>query len=360
MDDIALWLNLLRVPKLGAVQINQLYLQGELPALCSRAVAGSSSIRFSSEQLAVLKQPNHPFIDDVLRWCEHHQVAIISLASPYYPELLKAIVDPPPVLFVQGDPVLLDKPQLAIVGSRNASPTGRAIAHQIAAEVAATGYVVTSGLALGIDGCAHQGALSTGKTFAVLGSGLGRLYPKRHQALAEQILAAGGLLISELVPQTAPQAFHFPRRNRIISGLSEGVLVVEASVKSGSLITARLAAEQGREVFAVPGALGNPESRGCHLLIKEGAGLVESIEDIFVVKDLNCISQSPYREQIPQPQGLPNSLLLDNVRDNATSVDELVQKTGIAVEEVLSELLELEVQGWVASVPGGYIRLRGS
>ena len=360
MDEANLWLNLLRVPRLGPMGVAKFFRAGFIEQLFSQDPQTLAQLPLNQAQCQALLRPDQDFLAKVKQWQELRGGSVIPLVSPLYPELLRHIADPPLVLFVLGDPVKLDMPQLAMVGSRHASPTGRMIARNLAQQVANSGYGVTSGLALGIDACAHEGALESGVTLAVLGSGLEKIYPKRHQGLADQILTSGGLLISELPPWVMPQAFHFPRRNRIISGLSEGVLVVEASMKSGSLITARLAAEQGREVFAVPGALGNPESRGCHQLIKDGAALVETIEDIFLLKDLNFTPPPPHSCTDSAEQLLPNSLLLDNVRDNATSVDDLVQHTGLAVEVVLSELLELEVQGRVASVPGGFIRLRGS
>lgn len=217
-----------------------------------------------------------------LPWLEQAAHHLLCFDDPRYPALLGELSDAPPLLFVAGDPALLERPQLAVVGSRRASRPGLDTALAFSRSLAAGGFVVTSGLALGIDGAAHQGALEApGGTVAVLGTGLERIYPARHSALALRIVAEGGALVSELPLLTTPHASNFPRRNRIISGLSLGVLVVEASPSSGSLITARLAAEQGREVFAIPGSIHHPGSRGCHQLIREGAQLVECIEDIL-------------------------------------------------------------------------------
>ena len=359
MDEQHLWLNLLNVPRLGPVQIAKFVQAGLMHELFSHSLSRLQQLQLDEQQCRALLKPDDDFLQRIDQWRQQTGGQVIPFPSKDYPDLLRYIADPPIVLFVQGELKALNKPQLAIVGSRHASATGRAIAHRFAKEVPALGYGVTSGLALGIDACAHEGALESGLTLAVLGSGLAEIYPKRHLALAQRIIESGGALISEVPPWVKPQGFHFPRRNRIISGLSEGVLVVEASLQSGSLITARFAAEQGREVFAVPGALGNPESRGCHQLIKDGATLVEGVEDIFSTKDLN-LQFLPLNTADNGQQSLLNHDLLDNVRDNATSVDELVQQTGLAVEVVLSELLELEVQGWVTSVPGGYVRLRGA
>ena len=203
---------------------------------------------------------------------------VICWDDPAYPALLAELPDAPPLLFVAGDPTLLERPQLAVVGSRRASRNGLDNARAFSRSLAGAGFVITSGLALGIDGAAHQGALdANGKTVAVLGTGIERLYPQRHLSLAKQIVEHGGALVSELPLDCPPQASNFPRRNRIISGLSLGVLVVEASPSSGSLITARLAAEQGREVYAIPGSIHHPGARGCHQLIRQGAALVESV-----------------------------------------------------------------------------------
>jgi len=205
---------------------------------------------------------------------------ILTLHDPAYPALLKEIADPPPLLFVRGDPAVLSRPQLGIVGSRNPTPGGRSLAEDFARSLSRCGLVVTSGMALGIDAAGHRGALrGGGTTLAVAGTGPDRIYPARHRDLARAIVEQGAI-ISEFAPGTPALPSNFPRRNRIISGLSLGVLVVEAACRSGSLITARLAAEQGREVFALPGSIHNPLARGCHHLIRQGAKLVEDIEDI--------------------------------------------------------------------------------
>lgn len=360
MDEQHQWLTLLTVPRCGAATIAKWHQNSMMDAVFSQDAGTLSQLGLNSEQQQALLHPDQHFLEHIDTWCQQAGGQIIHRTSPNYPELLTNIADPPAILFCLGDIGRLDDPQLAIVGSRHASPTGRALAHRFAVEVTEAGYLVSSGLALGIDSCAHQGALQAGTTLAVLGSGLAEIYPKRHQELAQRIIESGGLLLSEQPPWIKPQGFLFPRRNRILSGLAEGVLVVEASERSGSLITARLAAEQGREVFALPGAVGNPNSKGCHQLIKDGAILVDQITDIFSPQCLKAASLSPNSSEQAQQQTLPNSVLLDNVRDSATSVDELVQQTGLAVDVVLSELLTLELQGRVAAVPGGFIRLRGS
>src|SRR5690606_35814380 len=238
-----------------------------LPAECAQA-RRTQAIR---EQAAM-----------ALNWLDQPGQQLLMWDADTYPALLAELSDAPPLLFVAGAPALLEQPQLAIVGSRRASTPGLDTARSFSRSLAKGGFVITSGLALGIDGAAHQGALDVeGKTLAVLGTGLQCLYPRRHLRLAQAILDGGGALVSELPLDCPPQAGNFPRRNRIISGLSLGVLVVEASPSSGSLITARLAAEQGREVYAIPGSIHHPGARGCHQLIRDGATLVESIEHVL-------------------------------------------------------------------------------
>lgn len=269
-----------------------------------------------------------------LRWLERPRHSVLFWDDPHYPALLAEISDAPPLLFVHGQTDLLEKPQLAIVGSRRASIPGLDNAKRFAASLAKGGFVVTSGLALGIDGAAHQGALfAQGQTLAVLGTGLEHLYPKAHVKLAEQIVEQGGALVSELPLDCAPQAANFPRRNRIISGLSLGVLVVEASLNSGSLITARLALEQGREVYAIPGSIHHPGAKGCHHLLKQGAALVESVEDIMQ-------GLSGWQASAAKPSGLWATLLAAPYTSES-----LAAAFKKPLPEVLAELTELELDG---------------
>jgi DNA processing protein len=280
---------------------------------------------------------------------------VLLLDQPGYPPQLAQIPDPPLALLVEGDAGLLLTPQIAVVGSRNASPAGREIAFQMAAALAGCGLLVTSGLAEGVDGAAHRGALAgNNPTLAVLGTGPDRVYPRQHLALAGEIRRHGAL-IGEQPVGTPPRSFNFPRRNRIISGLSLGVLVVEAGPQSGSLITARLAAEQGREVFAIPGGIHNPLARGCHALIREGAKLVETVSDILeelppLDWSLNPVSASP-------PAGGQTDLaanpVLASLGDSPVSLDMLVARTGLTVAEVSTMLLTLQLDGLVTSLPGG-------
>jgi DNA processing protein len=279
----------------------------------------------------------------------------LFLDQPGYPPQLAQIPDPPLALLVEGDAGLLLAPQIAIVGSRNASPAGRETAFAMAAALAGCGLVVTSGLAEGVDGAAHRGALAgSGPTLAVLGTGPDRVYPRQHLALASEIRQRGAS-VSEQPVGVPPRSFNFPRRNRIISGLSLGVLVVEAGAQSGSLITARLAAEQGREVFAVPGGIHNPLARGCHALIRDGAKLVETVSDILEELPPFGGSLNPVSAPLPttgqhDPAANP---VLANLGDSPVSLDALVARTGLTVAEVSTMLLTLQLDGLVTALPGG-------
>jgi len=295
-----------------------------------------------------------------LAWLSQANNTLITLADSSYPTLLKEIDDPPPLLFIRGNPALLSLPQIAIVGSRNPSKQGIETAAAFAYTLSLHGFVITSGLALGIDAASHQGALNAnGYTIAVAGTGLDRVYPARHLDLASQIVNTGAM-VSEFPPGTLAKANHFPRRNRIISGLSQGLLVVEAAKESGSLITARLALEQNREVFAIPGSIHNPLARGCNALIREGAKLVETTQDIL--EEFNQYNQ----EDINKPDislqttlDLEQQTLLNRVMFSPTSIDTLVKETGLSVEKISSMLLILELAGYVeANVGGCYTRLK--
>lgn len=285
----------------------------------------------------------------------------IPLGHPDYPPQLLAIPDPPPLLYLQGDPTSLTAPAIAIVGSRGPTPAGRDTAREFARRLAAAGLVVTSGLAAGIDAAAHRGALQAGgRTVAVCGTGLDLTYPAHHRALAAEIAAAGAL-VSEFPPGTPPLPAHFPRRNRIISGLSLGVLVVEARHRSGSLITARLAAEQGREVFALPGSVHNPLARGCHRLIRDGARLVETPEEVLagLQHDLFAAlpgmpTQAPAATAISGgPLDTAGKILLNACGFEPVGVDTLVARTGMTAAAVASTLVLLELRGEIESSAGG-------
>jgi DNA processing protein len=292
---------------------------------------------------------------------------LLEPGDPTYPPQLRAADPRPPRLYVRGASACLVLPQLAIVGSRNATAGGRDTARSFAAFLAARGFVITSGLAEGIDAAAHAGALEAGGlTIAVCGTGLDRVYPRAHAALAERIVAGGGALVGELPPGTGAQRHHFPRRNRIISGLAVGTLVVEASTTSGALITARHAAEQGREVFAIPGSIHNPLTRGCHQLIRNGATLVETAADIVgqlgsVLAGLEGLAAGPgeapadARTDAPGDTGDDDPAyrrLLEALGHDPADVDTLVQRSGLTTGDVSSMLLLLELQGRVHSLAG--------
>ena len=294
-----------------------------------------------------------------LTWLSQPAHHLVTWTDDDYPALLRQIPDPPPALYVLGDRAVLSHPQLAIVGSRNASAAGRENARAFARHLAGAGLAITSGLALGIDGAAHRGALEAegGATVAVAATGLDRVYPPRHRELAHEI-AARGALVSEFPLGTPPRAENFPVRNRLISGLALGVLVVEAAAGSGSLITARLATDQGREVFAIPGSIHSPLARGCHALIRQGAKLVETANDIL--EELGALARIA-REARPLPVDLPapQRQLLECLGHDPASVDQLVERSGLTVEAVSSMLLELELQGLVEAGAGGnYQRIR--
>jgi DNA processing protein len=305
--------------------------------------------------------------DAALRaWLRQPDCHRIEAGQSCFPAQLLAIPDPPEVLYVRGDPALLATPQLAIVGSRGPTPAGRETAFAFARRLSDAGLAITSGLARGVDSAAHRGALARdGRTVAVCGTGLDIVYPPRNRALAREI-AVRGALVSEFPPGTPPLPHHFPRRNRLISGLSLGVLVIEARHRSGSLITARLAAEQGREVFALPGSIHNPLSRGCHRLIRDGARLVETPEEVLagLQQDL-FLALAPEPSQPPAPPGFSGGpldrdgkILLNACGFEPVDVDVLVERTGFSAAAVASMLLILELHGEVESSAGGmYCRL---
>ncbi len=303
-------------------------------------------------------------LEDTQNWLTIPGHSVLSADHPDYPSSLRAIVDYPGILFVAGDVKLLASAQIAIVGSRDHSWYGERWGRIFSEALVRKGMTITSGMALGIDGVAHRAALDAfGKTIAVLGNGLFHSYPRRHASLAQRIIENGGALVSEFPLAQPPFPANFPRRNRIISGLSSGVLVVEAAIKSGSLVTARTALEQGRDVYAVPGPLGSPGSEGPHWLIKQGAIPVTSVDDILenlqygrhpLPDEAEKSNYSPDTELA----ALPFPELLANVGDEVTPVDVVAERAGQPVPVTVAQLLELELAGWIAAVPGGYVRLR--
>lgn len=276
--------------------------------------------------------------------------ALVALDDPGYPDLLLQTADPPLLLHLAGHAELLAAPSIAVVGSRNPTPQGREHALAFGRALSQAGWTVVSGLALGIDGAAHEGGLGgSGSTIAVVGTGLDVVYPRRHTDLHQRI-ARDGLLVSEYSLGMPPLKENFPARNRLIAGLSRGTLVVEAALQSGSLITARLAAEAGREVFALPGSLNSPQARGCHALIKQGATLVETAQDIF--DELGFVA--PHRPTAPAPPGpaAAEDPLLQALGFDPVGLDELMLRTGIGAAELGARLLDLELDGRVSRLPG--------
>lgn len=350
---------MLRVSGVGGQAIRRLLEHFEPDQVFSASRASLRALGFGENIVDALQNPDWALVDQDMEWLGQPDNYALTLYDDGYPSLLKEISNPPPVLFVKGHVDLLGEPQIAMVGSRNPSPVGVNTALEFAQTLAEAGFVITSGMALGIDAASHQGALNiNGRTIAVAGTGLDRVYPARHRQLATQIVERGAL-VSEFPPGTTAKANHFPRRNRIISGLSMGLLVVEAAQQSGSLITARLALEQNREVFAIPGSIHNPLARGCNALIRQGAKLVETAQDIF--EELGQYNQTHIVQvtEINQMSlDLEQQNLLKLIAYNPTTVDTLVQESGWSVEVVSSILLVLELQGYIAAAAGGsYFRI---
>jgi len=310
--------------------------------------------------------PDYSLVDAALEWQQQSEFNhLVCLDDPLYPPLLKHINDPPPILFIKGNITSLMRPGIAIVGSRNATPGGLKMAYSLSSQLAAHHLSIVSGMALGIDGAAHQAAIdNSGTSIAVLGTGAEVIYPKKHRSIYHDI-QNDGCVISEFWPLVKPYSGNFPKRNRIISGLTIGTLVVEASLKSGSLISARLANEQGREVFAMPGSVLSGQSEGCHQLLRDGAKLVESAGDIL---EEVAVLSGFHLEEVKAchhiggeiVSDLPFASLLASVSYETTTIDDVVEHSGKAIELVLEQLLELELQGWVTAVPGGYVRLKRS
>ncbi len=373
----AQWLFLTCLPNLGRTRRRELLTEfPDLPRLLSMNAATLRAMGMTADAITAIQawqqqDEAHPAVRDVRLIqdsCRKHGIGILTWTDTDYPEQLRHIHDAPLVLYTLGDTELLARDQIGIIGSRKATPAGLDHARRFAAELSARELLVTSGLALGVDGAAHAGALDAGfLTLAVIGCGLDRIYPHQHRRLGERVIAQG-LVISEYPPGTPARAAHFPQRNRIISGLSRGVLVVEAGLRSGSLITARMALEQGREVFAIPGSVHSPVARGCHHLIKQGARLVETVDDIL--EELGAWWSPPLTPESasePEPKRHDNGLLagLDS-REIAVfkalgydpqSTDALSSATGLPADQLMQSLLLLELQGLVSSAPGGFQKI---
>ena len=353
---LAAWLTLALTPGLGASTTRRLLKEFGLPEDVLAAKRSALEHFAPPEVLRGLDTADtQAAVEHSLTWAESPGCHVVPLSDPAYPRLLYEIADPPTLLFARGDLSLANRPALAIVGSRNATPQGASNAESFAKAFSASGITVVSGLALGIDAAAHRGGLTgEGSTVAVLGTGVDVLYPARNAALAQEI-AERGLLLSEFSLGTQPIAHHFPRRNRLISGIGRGVLVVEAAVASGSLITARAALEQGREVFAIPGSIHSPLAKGCHALIKSGAKLVDCVED--VLSELGSWRHASTLEQ-PATRRDEARGLLAHMGFDPVDLDALCTRAGMPAEQVSAQLLRLELDGRVAALPGGrYQRL---
>lgn len=364
------WLKLLLAPGIGLGRLGPVAIaDSDLPGLPNRSENSLRELGLTPALIRSLKSPDLGQLAECERWLDHPAHHLVTRADALYPPLLRRIDDAPPALFVNGDPDCLVAPQIAIVGSRNASPGGRETATEFAAALSRAGLVVTSGLAVGIDGAAHRAAIDAGgRTVAVAGTGPDRVYPARHRDLAREIVD-NGAVVTTFAPGVGPRPLHFPARNRIISGMSLGVLVIEAGVQSGSLITARLAGEQGREIFAVPGSIRNPVSRGCHQLIRQGARLVESAADVVSELEplvaelagelrglLDASAAGPGEQHpagAPPPEDPEVQRVLEAVGFDPTPVDEIIQRAELTTQAVSSMLLSLELDGLIASHSGG-------
>lgn len=351
--SLAAWLRLTLIPGIGGETQRKLLAAFGLPdAIFAASRSALRAVIGDKGANLLLDSDNQLRIAQALEWAQQENCHLVCLADSTYPPTLLQIPDPPNLLYVRGNVELLQRPCLAIVGSRNATPQGCQTAEDFAHSLADSGLCIVSGLALGIDAAAHRGALQgIAGSLAVIGTGADRIYPARNRELA-LALAERGAIVSEFPLSTPAVAANFPRRNRIISGLAQGVLVVEAAPRSGSLITARLAGEQGREVFAIPGSIHSPLARGCHQLIKQGAKLVETAQDIL--EELGYpVAQTPSAFA-----GATSDPLLAVLGYAICSLDELVERTQLPTEQVLTRLLELELAGALASLPGNlYQRL---
>ncbi|MBE0623676.1 MAG: DNA-protecting protein DprA [Burkholderiales bacterium] len=346
--ELAAWIKLSLVPGLGGQTLRKLLgafgLPQQILAAGHRALASIVSADIAAH---ILSDLDSSAVDAALAWAAEDGHAVLTLADDAYPRPLLETSDPPALLYLRGRRELLALPGLAVVGSRNATPQGIGNAEQFARAFSSAGLTIVSGLALGIDAAAHRGGLdAAGSTIAVLGTGADILYPQRNRALGERI-AREGLIVSEFPLGTPPHSSNFPRRNRVISGLARGCLVVEAALASGSLITARLAAEQGRDVFAMPGSIHSPHSKGCHALIKQGAKLVESAQDLLQELGIAALAAPP-AAAVGTAAGL-----LAHLGYDPSDIDTLCARSGLTADLVSAMLLQLELDGKVASLPGG-------
>jgi DNA processing protein len=349
---LAGWLQLTLTPGLGAATLRGLLQKFGLPENVLAASRAELARYASAEALQALgSAPVASAVERALAWLAQPGHSIVTLADAAYPRLLLEIPDPPALLYCRGRAELLSRPALAVVGSRNATAQGVSNAEQFARAFSAAGLTIVSGLAQGIDAAAHRGGLAAdASTIAVLGTGVDNVYPRANAALAEEI-AARGLLVSEFALGTLALAHNFPRRNRLISGLAQGCLVIEAALGSGSLITARSAAEQGREVFAIPGSIHSPLSKGCHYLIKQGAKLVESAQD--VLEEFNIAATTRREVPLAANASADGVAVLRALGHDPCTIDALIERTNFSVDRLLAALTQLEIDGHVTAAAGG-------
>lgn len=368
--NIRAWLIVSQAPGIGALTFRKILKQIGRP---EQIINASDNVLrkagLDEKAITFIKNPPDEKINPNLTWASAPNHTIRTLFCPQYPEMLKEIKDAPPLLYIKGNEKLLSEPQIAVVGSRKPTPGGQANAKMFSSELAKAGIMVSGGLAAGIDATAHDAAMRYGPTAAVVATGPDKIYPATNKPLAERI-AKQGVLVSEFPVGTEPTRANFPRRNRIISALSLGVVVIEAASKSGALITARLAAEQGKDVFAVPGSIQNPKAQGCHKLIQEGAKLVEKAEDVLLelhpqlaryLQKENRSLTIKKEDFSPKKQADISALqerILASMGYDPIDVDTLVERCDLPIQTVSSALLALEIENYVNGDNGIYTRLR--
>lgn len=374
-DHLKWWLTLWRTPGVGSAVFQTLYQHyknnpEEIFSANKHTLEQLGMSVKSIDAIQAWRGKPDPKAHQDMMWLADDNHHLIHVESEFYPPLLQEITGAPTLLFVEGDPAALLTPQVAMVGSRQASTLGRETAFWFAKELAKHGITINSGLALGIDTSSHEGAIAVGgKTVAVLGTGVDVIYPSQNKKLARAIIEQGGAIVSEMPLGTSAQPALFPRRNRIISGLSLGVLVVEAAIKSGSLITARLASEQGREVFAIPGSIHNTLHKGCHHLIREGATLVETAQDITSalahVAQFQFDAISERLSNMQMQDGIDMIMIDQQTKDilkhigfEPTPLDVIVQRCDLSAAQISGLLMSLELDGWIITEPGGYTKTR--
>ncbi|HEX5487940.1 MAG TPA: DNA-processing protein DprA [Rhodanobacteraceae bacterium] len=368
-EELRAWLTLLRAPGLGGAGMRVLLQRaGSARAACADIRRYRQGVGLDPPALDWIAHPDAARLDDDLAWLAAPRHRLLRCDEADFPPQLETVPQPPAALFVAGDPAVLLAPQVAIVGARSATAQGLVTARDFARTLSRAGLVITSGMAEGIDGAAHAAALDAGRpTVAVVGTGPDQVYPRKHRQLADRIVE-NGAIVSEFPPGTEARPSHFPRRNRLIAGLALGTLVIEAGLQSGSLITARLAAESGREVFALPGSIHNPLAKGCHRLIRDGARLVETAAEVIEAlapagqalgAELRARLEAPDSSPGPAPGGSSRSqdadyaALLSALDDVPVSLDELAGRTGLAPAALSSMLLLLELEGVVAPAVNG-------